>query len=123
MPRWPTSIIAEQQVRCSPWPPWRQIEKLLGRRINRLHVVGGGSKNELLNQFTANALQLPVVAGPMEATALGNMAVQAIALGHFKSLSEARTCVQHSSEMRQFNPQDQDAWEKAYQRFKGLIAA
>ena len=63
----------------------RQIEQLTEKKIERLHIVGGGSKNSLLNQFTANAAQIPVLAGPVEATALGNILVQAITLGHIPS--------------------------------------
>jgi rhamnulokinase len=73
-----------------------QLEQLLGRRIERLHIVGGGSKNMLLNQFTANAIQRSVSAGPAEATAIGNIIVQALALGHLPTLSAAREIVRES---------------------------
>ncbi len=95
----------------------RQLEELVGHRIERLHIVGGGAKNELLNQFTANAVQLPVLAGPVEATATGNVLVQAIALGQLPSLSAARHIVRDSFPVKGFQPQDEDPWNSAYQRF------
>src|SRR5439155_10630627 len=59
-----------------------QLERLVGKKLERLHIVGGGCRNGLLNQFTANALQIPVLAGPVEATATVNILIQAITLGH-----------------------------------------
>jgi len=99
-----------------------QIESLTGNRIQRLHVVGGGSKNELLNQFTANALQLPVHAGPVEATAAGNVLIQAIGLGHLASLEAARTVVRHSMPVSVIQPQDAAVWSAAHERFSTLRA-
>jgi rhamnulokinase len=99
----------------------KQIEKLTGKRIERLHIVGGGSKNQLLSQFAANALQIPVLVGPVEATALGNIIIQALALGHFKTLAEARACVHKSSEMSRLEPQDKAIWDAAGERFDRLI--
>jgi rhamnulokinase len=99
-----------------------RLEQLTGRKIEQLHIVGGGSKNDLLNQFTANALQIPVVAGPKEATAIGNLVVQAIALGHLKSLAEAREVVRNSTDMSAYQPQDQATWQTARTRFAKLVA-
>jgi rhamnulokinase len=93
-----------------------QLEELVGYEIERLHLVGGGAKNELLNQFTANAVQLPVLAEPVEATAAGNVLVQAIALGQLPSLSAARQVVRDSFPVKGFQPQDEDLWHSAYQR-------
>jgi rhamnulokinase len=98
-----------------------QIEQLLGRKIQRLHIVGGGSRNELLNQFTANALQIPVLAGPAEATAAGNVLIQAIALGHLTSLGEARQLVKESMETKTVEPQAAGEWLDAYSRFWPLL--
>jgi rhamnulokinase len=98
-----------------------QVEQLIGRRIERLHVVGGGSKNSLLNQFTANALGIPVLAGPAEATATGNVLVQAITLGHLPSLAAARAVVRASSDLRTFGPADVEIWEQQYRRFEELL--
>ncbi len=100
----------------------RQIEQLIGRRIERLHIVGGGSKDGTLNQFAANALGIPVVAGPAEATAAGNLLIQAIALGHLPSLAAAREVVRRSLTGRTYLPEDAEAWEAACARFERLVA-
>jgi rhamnulokinase len=97
----------------------RQLEQLLGRSIQRLHIVGGGSKNELLNRFTANALGIPVLSGPVEATALGNVLVQAIALGDLPSLKTARERVAQSFAVTAYEPHDLPAWRAAGQRVFG----
>ncbi len=97
------------------------LEELTGNRIEVIHIVGGGSKNELLDQFAANACGRPVVTGPVEATAMGNVLVQARAQGAVGSLAELREVVRRSTEMRQFEPQDTDVWEQAYRRFKDLV--
>lgn len=98
-----------------------QIESLTGRKIQRLHVVGGGSKNELLNQFTANALQIPVHAGPVEATAAGNVLIQAIALGHLPSLAAARQIVRDSMPVKVVQPTDASLWNEASVRFTSYL--
>ena len=96
----------------------KQIEQLTGSRIERLHIVGGGSKNTLLNEFTANALQIPVLTGPSEATAVGNLLVQAISLGHLPSLRDARNVVRESIEIGTVQPQRAGEWKTAYQQFE-----
>lgn len=98
----------------------RQIEGLTGKRIERLHIVGGGSRNELLNQFTADALQIPVLAGPVEATAAGNVLIQALALGHLPSLAALRKVVRESFEVTVFKPEASD-WEAPARLFEKLI--
>jgi rhamnulokinase len=95
-----------------------QVEELIGRKIRRLHIVGGGSQNMLLNQFTANALQIPVLAGPAEATAAGNVLIQAIASGQLSSLARAREVIRASMEIPTIHPQAADDWGCAYERFK-----
>jgi rhamnulokinase len=100
-----------------------QIERLVGHKIERLHIVGGGSKNELLNQFAANALQIPVLAGPVEATAAGNVLVQAIALGHLPSLAAARQAVRDSWQVTTYEPRDASVWAAAHCRFEKLLSA
>ena len=99
----------------------RQLEQLTGRKVERLNIVGGGSQNQLLNQFAASALQLPVAAGPTESTALGNILVQAIALGHLPSLAAAREVVRNSFEVMTFKPQAASEWDKAFVRFEQLL--
>lgn len=81
-----------------------RLESLVGRRFSAIHIFGGGSQNSLLNQLTANACGRPVIAGPVEATAIGNLLMQMIALGEISSLAEARTIVRNSFECRVFEP-------------------
>ena len=100
----------------------RRLERLIGKKIEKLHIVGGGSKDALLNQFTANALKIPVLAGPTECAALGNILVQAIALGHLPSHAAAREVVRNSFELKPFAPQDSAQWEAAAARFEKLLS-
>ena len=74
-----------------------------------------------MNQFTANALQIPVIAGPSECTALGNVLVQAIAQGHLPSLDAARETVRNSFEVTAVEPQNAAEWDKAFERFERLV--
>ncbi len=94
-----------------------QLERITGESIRCVHIVGGGSQNALLNQFAANALQVPVYAGPVEATAAGNILVQAHAMGVLGSSAAIRSVVRESFEVRRFDPQDGAAWAAAYERF------
>ncbi|MDL2322629.1 rhamnulokinase [Bacteroidales bacterium OttesenSCG-928-A17] len=82
--------------------------------IDTLHIIGGGSQNKLLNQYTANALGIPVVAGPSEATAVGNIMIQAQALNLVHSLEEIRSVVSNSFHPETFLPQDGNQWDEAY---------
>ncbi len=97
-----------------------EIEHLTGRTIRRLHIVGGGSRNVLLNEFAAHATNRQVIAGPVEATAIGNVLIQAIALGHVKSLAVLRRIVRDSFALQTFEPHVAEGWQAAYQRFLGL---
>jgi rhamnulokinase len=99
----------------------RRTERIIGRKIERLHIVGGGSKDATLNQFTANATRIPVLAGPDECAALGNILVQAIALGHLESHDAAREVVRQSFELKTFTPQDAPQWDAAATRFAKLL--
>lgn len=92
-----------------------------GHAVDRLHVIGGGSKNDLLNQMTANAIGRPVLAGPAEGTAMGNAIVQLISLGELGSLSEARQMLNASLTLEEFQPQDISTWQAQYQRFKETV--
>ena len=98
----------------------RGIESLTGERVEVIHVVGGGSRNGLLNQFTSNACGVPVVAGPTEATALGNVLIQVRAIGEIGTLAEIRDVVRASSELTRFEPADVSAWDEAFARFQAL---
>jgi rhamnulokinase len=96
------------------------LEELTGERITELRVVGGGSRNRLLNQFTADATGRLVVAGPIEATALGNIAMQMVAT-RAASLDEARSVIAHSFAVEQFPPSEPERWASHYQRFREYL--
>ncbi len=99
----------------------RQMERVSGKRIEKLYVVGGGSRNELLNQFTANALGIPVLAGPSEATAIGNLIVQAMALKLIPDLEAGRDLIRKSFPAKSYEPKDQSAWQDAWGAFEDRI--
>ncbi|HEY4415269.1 MAG TPA: rhamnulokinase family protein [Verrucomicrobiae bacterium] len=99
----------------------RRIELLTSKKIERLHIVGGGSQDATLNQFAANSLKIPVLAGPTECTALGNLLIQAIALGHVASHAAARDIVRNSIELKTFTPQDSAQWDAAAARFEKFL--
>ncbi|MBO0796057.1 MAG: rhamnulokinase, partial [Ktedonobacteraceae bacterium] len=98
-----------------------RIEQLVGQRFGGLHVVGGGVAHESLCQWTANALARPVWAGPQEATAIGNVLVQLMALGYIQDLQQARQVVRTSFEIKEYEPAEAERWEEAYQRFLTVI--
>ncbi len=93
------------------------LDQLAGRRNAVLHIVGGGTQNRLLSQLAANATGRPVVAGPIEATAAGNVLMQMLATGAIASLAEGRAIIRHSFEVEEFEPQNRDAWDEAYARY------
>jgi rhamnulokinase len=99
------------------------IREVLGRQIEVIHIVGGGGKNRLLNQFTADATGCRVVAGPDEATAIGNLLVQAMGTGDVGDLAELRQVVRTSFQPETFEPGDSSQWQKAYQRYLQLTEA
>jgi rhamnulokinase len=104
----------------------RDLEALIGRKVNRVRVIGGGSQNALLNQFTADALGVTVIAGPVEATAVGNVAVQLLATGEAASLEEARRIIERSFPTTTFEPRDMESWNRQSARFQqycGLLYA
>jgi rhamnulokinase len=99
-----------------------QISNLLGRPFPVIHIIGGGSRNALMNQFAANATGRKVISGPVEATAIGNILVQAIAAGQIGSLAQARTVVRNSFDVSVFEPCSSDEWNKAYRLYLNLKA-
>ena len=99
-----------------------RINAMCPEAIEVLHIVGGGSRNEILNQFTANATGLPVFAGPVEATALGNIMVQAVAKKILSGIEEGRRVVARSFPLKDFHPADQDRWSEVYGRVKGMFS-
>ncbi|MFW9874773.1 MAG: rhamnulokinase family protein [Candidatus Thorarchaeota archaeon] len=96
------------------------LEDLVGNKIKILYIIGGGSSNELLNQFTANALGIPIKVGPVEATAIGNILIQAYALGEINSINEIRTIVLNSVDISTLSPYDSNEWETVYKIYKKL---
>jgi sugar (pentulose or hexulose) kinase len=93
------------------------IEDVTGKPVEVLHIVGGGIQNELLCQFTADATGRKVITGPIEATASGNILMQAKATGQVKSIAEARQVIRNSFEMKEYRPQNAALWEKQYGKF------
>ncbi len=92
------------------------LETLVGHRLDTIRIVGGGTQNLLLNQFTADACERIVVTGPIEATALGNVMMQAIATGHLADVAAGRKAIAASFERSYYEPQPSDAWRAAYER-------
>jgi rhamnulokinase len=93
-----------------------RLEELTGYRLEPLHIIGGGIKNRLLSQFTSDATGRTVIAGPIEATAIGNTLIQAITSGQLGSLDEARSIVRHSFSPQIFQPAPSAPWDEAYER-------
>lgn len=100
-----------------------KLEEMLGRRLEPIHIVGGGSQNRLLNQLTADATNRTVVAGPVEAAALGNTLMQAIAIGQFDSLDQVRAAVRNSLKPESFAPRASQEWDTAYAKLCRLLEA
>ena len=98
----------------------RMIDSLTARHIKGIRIVGGGSQNDYLNQATANITALPVFAGPVEATAIGNVLVQAIRAGRFKSLSEARHYIATKVQLKKFVPSSSSSWKEAARRYEAV---
>ncbi len=90
--------------------------------VEVLHIVGGGSQNEVLNQFSADATGLPVIAGPVEATAVGNVMIQAISKDVWSSLEQGRKVVSRSFPLKSYEPEDPEIWEDIYGKFKGMLS-
>jgi rhamnulokinase len=98
------------------------LEDLTGTRFEEIRIIGGGSRNRLLNQFTADATGRPVVAGPVEATALGNIAMQMLATGTVASITEARQIIDRSFPVERFEPRTASRWHREYERFRQYLA-
>jgi len=97
-----------------------KLRELSGKVLPVIHIIGGGSRNRLLNQFTADATGCDVIAGPVEATAIGNILLQAIALRHLSSLMEGRVLVLRSFDVASYEPRNTSAWDEAYNRYLAL---
>ncbi|MBZ5593975.1 MAG: rhamnulokinase [Acidobacteriia bacterium] len=94
------------------------LESLVGRRLNTIHIVGGGSRNRALNQFVADACGRTVIAGPAEATAMGNVLIQAMGAGELSGLSAVREIVRRSTSLEVFTPKPEGQWDRAYDNFR-----
>ncbi|MBP3387937.1 MAG: rhamnulokinase [Clostridia bacterium] len=99
---------------------FEKLQRLTGKKYECIHIVGGGIKDTLLCQLTADATGITVVAGPAEATAMGNVCVQLIALGEFEDLKDARKAVKESVEPKIYSPQDTDKWDLAFEKYKKI---
>lgn len=99
-----------------------RLETLLNKRLDMIHMVGGGIQNELLCQFTADATHRLITTGPVEATALGNVMLQMLALGKISSPEQGREVIRRSFEIKRYLPRETDAWDEAYARFRALCS-
>ena len=97
------------------------LKELTGHDIEEIQIVGGGSRNHLLNQFTADATGCTVLAGPIEATALGNITLQMVGSGTVSSLDEARQIIERSFPVERFAPGDRARWDSHYRRFQQYL--
>jgi rhamnulokinase len=98
-----------------------KLEELTGKKFAPIHIIGGGTKNRLLNQFASDATNRVVVTGPVEATAIGNVLMQAIGLGHLGSLADARAVVRASFEVEEYHPAHSSGWDEAYCKLLTLL--
>jgi rhamnulokinase len=98
-----------------------RLEELTGKSFSPIHIIGGGSQNRLLNQFTADATGQSVIAGPVEATAIGNILMQAIGMGHLSSLTDARGIVRKSFGTDEYHPNPDEGWEAANAKLLELL--
>ena len=97
------------------------LERVASKKAKTLHILGGGTKNTMLNQLTANATGLRVLTGPVEATAIGNIMMQAYGKGDYLSLADIRQCVKESFGVDEYLPQDQKEWDRRYEQFLKIL--
>ncbi|MEG2287119.1 MAG: FGGY-family carbohydrate kinase, partial [Ruthenibacterium sp.] len=98
-----------------------QLQTVTGKHFTALHVLGGGTKDGLLCQMSANSTGLPVVAGPIEATALGNIVIQLVALGELADIAAGRALIAATETLKHYAPAETDAWNKAYKAYKTIL--
>lgn len=99
----------------------KKLEEITGKKIELLHLVGGGSKDKLLCQNISNASGLPVIAGPAETTSMGNLVIQAIAMKEIKDIDEARDVIINSASLITYEPRDSGKWQKKIEKFNALF--
>ena len=97
------------------------MEDVTGNKYNVVNIVGGGIKDKMICQFTANATKRVVSTGPVEATSIGNGVVQAMAMGAIKDINEGRKVVKNSFDITEYTPQDNEQWDNAYDKWKKII--
>lgn len=98
-----------------------RLERVIGKKLDTIYIVGGGSKNRLLNQFTANATRCRVVAGPSEATSIGNAIMQAVGLGHLNGVTEGRAVIRSSFPPEIYLPEESEELDRAYYLLEQLV--
>lgn len=98
-----------------------QLETVTGKHFSQLHILGGGTKDGLLCRMTAASIGRPVVAGPIEATALGNILIQLVALGRLRSIEEGRRLIARTEYLTEYLPQNTEIWNQAYFRYQSLL--
>jgi rhamnulokinase len=108
------------KIKCAGRAVLLQLRTLSGRKIPKIHIIGGGAQNKLLNQLCANFTRCEVDAGPIEATALGNLAMQMIALGEIASLQQARAMIADSFPVERYTPVPDSAINQNWARFQAL---
>lgn len=99
----------------------RRLETVTSRKIEVLHIVGGGGRNELLSQFTANATGIPVLTGPFEATSMGNMLAQMVGTGEIDSTAQGRALLRRSLDLTEYMPEDVSGWDEAYEKYQSVV--
>ena len=114
------TLTSEAQTSETPTSETPTSEAQTSRKITRFHIIGGGSRSALLNQFAASGTGREVLAGPVEATACGNILIQALALGHLKTHKELREIVANSFPINRYRPENTIEWNKAFKRFTTL---
>ena len=97
------------------------IMECIGKNYDRIHVMGGGTKDKLLLNMTAQSCNVPVYGGPIEATALGNIAIQLMSAGAIADIKQARKIIADGENLKLYEPCDRDAWEAAYEKYKEII--
>ena len=100
---------------------WDKLETLTGKKLDQLHIVGGGSQNRFLNQLIANALNVQVIAGPVEATAAGNILIQMLSLKLIDSIEQGRELVSKSFPTESFEPQNSKSWETPFEKYQKIL--
>lgn len=98
-----------------------QLKEVSNKQFSQLHILGGGTKDSLLCQMTADSTGLPVIAGPVEATALGNIIIQLVALGEFESIDEGRKLIEKTEKLNYYEPFETTLWDNAYNTYKNIL--